>query len=87
MDVFKIILLGLLIFVITNVLVYFLSKDSKKRMTRFGILMLLLSPIVFYVTLEFAGKFDPGGFGAGIFGVFYGILFFINGIVYLFISA
>ncbi|WP_374721551.1 hypothetical protein [Peribacillus tepidiphilus] len=85
-DLLLIIFVGILLFVGTNTLIYFLARGNKRKMIFSGILMLILAPFVFYLTLEFVANFDKGGFGASIFALFNGILYFINGIVIIFIA-
>lgn len=82
-----ILIFGIVVFAGVNLLIYYLSKRNDKRKTKLGICMLILSPAVFYGTLQLAAIFDNGGFGAGIFALLYGVLFFINGIIILWISA
>lgn len=86
MDVFIIIIFGLLVFGVSNTVVYFFSRAHRKRMIISGILMLLLSPLVFYATLNFAALFDPGGFGSAIFALGYGYLYLLNGIIILIVQ-
>lgn len=86
MDVFIIILFGLLVFGVTNAIVYFFSRGHKLRMTISGVLMLLFSPLVFYATLNFVALFDSGGFGSAIFALGYGYLYLLNGIIILLVQ-
>lgn len=87
LDVILIIFFGVMIFAGANLIIYYISKGNEKRKTKLGVLMLILSPVVFYGTLQFSAIFDNGGFGAGIFALLYGVLFFINGVIVLWIST
>ena len=83
-DLFLIICLGILLFTGVNLFVYFFARGKTKRMVGTGIVMVLLSPLIFYTTLEFVGLFDKGsGFGAALFAIVYGGLFFLNAVVVL----
>lgn len=87
MDLFIIISLGILLFVVTNVFVFFFARGRTKRMIVTGLIILLLSPVIFYGTLEFVGMYDKGsGFGAALFALIYGGLYFLNGIVVISLS-
>ncbi|WP_332648468.1 hypothetical protein [Lysinibacillus sp. 54212] len=87
MDLFIIISLGILLFVVTNVFVFFFARGRTKRMIATGLIILLLSPLILYGSLEFTGMYDKGsGFGAALFALIYGGLYFLNGIVVISLS-
>ncbi|WP_042351422.1 hypothetical protein [Bacillus massiliigorillae] len=71
---------------ITNVLVFKISGDSKRKRIWSGIVVMLLSPIVFFVTFSSVIPFDSGGFGAAMIAMMYSFLFFINGIIVVLIG-
>lgn len=50
LDVILIIFFGVMIFAGANLIIYYISKGNEKRKTKLGVLMLILSPVVFYGT-------------------------------------
>ncbi|RRN73874.1 hypothetical protein EI200_04095 [Peribacillus simplex] len=87
MDLIIIFSFGIFIFATVNILTFFISKDNNNRKPKIGLSLLLISPVVFYITLEFVSLFDKGGFAASIFAFVYGFLFFVNGLILLWLSA
>lgn len=83
---------ALLLFIIllvlgaANVIAFKISKTNRKKRIRSGFVFLLLTPIIFFLTAVSISPFDPYGFGTGIISGLYAALFFINGIVVIFIG-
>ncbi len=55
------------------------SKNKKKRIWS-GVICILLTPAVFFLTGLSVSPFDPYGFGTGIIMMIYGAFFALNGI-------
>ncbi|MBB5180942.1 hypothetical protein HNQ44_002387 [Planomicrobium koreense] len=68
---------------LTNHLVFKFAGNNKKRRILSGITVILLAPVIYYLTFAAVAPFDPGGFGTVIVSFFYGILFFLNGLVWI----
>jgi hypothetical protein len=86
----KIEIIFLLIIVIalclTNFIAFKISGKNKKKRIWAGIIILLLTPLVFFVTGISISPFDPGGFGTGMLMVSYSFLFALNGIIVIIIG-
>ena len=78
-----IILLGL---GITNFIVFQFSGTKQKRIFA-GVIVLLLAPVVFFITFLSVAPFDPGGFGTGMISILYATLFILNGLVIIVIGV
>ena len=72
--------------VLINFLVFTFTRKSKKRRIWSGLVVILLTPIVFFVTMETLSPFDPGGFGAALLSILNTFLFFVNGIAIIIIG-
>jgi hypothetical protein len=68
---------------ISNFIAFKVSGGNGKKKVISGVLFILLSPIVFFITAISVSPFDPYGFGTGMISGIYAVLFFINGIVIL----
>jgi len=80
-------LIGIIITLgITNYIVFKFSGQYKNRRIGSGVVLLLITPIVFFVTMGVVSRFDSGGFGTGLFSVLNTFLFFVNGIVIIIIG-
>ncbi|MEK3886617.1 hypothetical protein [Bacillus sp. FSL K6-3431] len=62
------------------------GKNRKKRIW-VGLIILLLTPLVFFFTGISVSPFDLGGFGTGMLMVSYSFLFAINRIVIIIIGV
>ncbi|WP_409303927.1 hypothetical protein [Peribacillus sp. SCS-155] len=51
-----------------------------------GVIILLLTPLVFFLTGVSVSPFDPGGFGTGMLMVAYSFFFAVNGIIIIIIG-
>ncbi|WP_168413098.1 hypothetical protein [Bacillus salacetis] len=67
----------------TDALVFKLSGRSLKRRVISGIVLLLLTPVIFFLTAISISPFDEAGFGAGMIAVGYAIVYFINAVIVL----
>ena len=80
-------LIGIIVtLVLINFIVFTFTRKSKKRRIWSGLVVILLTPIVFFVTMEILSPFDPGGFGAAFISILNTFLFFVNGIVIIIIG-
>ena len=80
-------LIGIIVtIVLINFIVFKFTTKSKKRRIWSGLVVILLTPIVFFVTMETLSPFDPGGFGAALISMLNTFLFFVNGIVIIIIG-
>jgi hypothetical protein len=80
------ILIVILALGISNFVAFKVSGGNGKKKVISGVLFILLSPIVFFITAISISPFDPYGFGTGMISGIYAVLFFINGIVILMIG-
>lgn len=71
---------------LTNTAVFKLAGKHRGRRLWSGLILILLSPIVFFITIAAIGPFDSGGFGKGLFAVLYGSVFFMNGLIMIMIG-
>lgn len=71
---------------ISNFIALRVSGNSRKKRIWSGVIFLILTPIIFFITAISISPFDPYGFGTGIISGLYAILFFINGIIVIFIG-
>lgn len=71
---------------ITNYFVFKFSKKNKNRRIGSGIVLILITPLVFFVTMAIVSQVDSGGFGIGLFSVLNTFLFFVNGIAIIIIG-
>ena len=80
-------LIGIILtFVLINYIVFKFSRQNKNRRIWSGVVLILITPIVFFVTMEILSPFDPGGFGAALFSLLTTFLFFVNGITIIIIG-
>ena len=79
----EVLFLLVIIFVIwlTNHLVFKYAGKNKKRRILSGLAVMLLAPVIYYLTFGSIAPFDLGGFGTAIVSLLYGIFFFLNGLV------
>ncbi|MGN7478774.1 hypothetical protein ACTHOQ_13050 [Solibacillus silvestris] len=66
---------------LTNLIAFKISGKNKKKRIWAGIIILLLSPLVLFLTGIILSPFDPGGFGTGMWMLIYSVLFAVNGII------
>ncbi|MBD8034889.1 hypothetical protein [Solibacillus merdavium] len=71
---------------LTNLIAFKISGKNKKKRIWAGIIVLLLTPLVFFLTGISLSPFDPGGFGTGMMMVLYSFLFAVNGIIIIIIG-
>ncbi|OMC89027.1 hypothetical protein BK128_03590 [Viridibacillus sp. FSL H7-0596] len=71
---------------LSNFIAFKISGKNKKKRIWAGIIILLLTPLVFFITGISVSPFDPGGFGTGILMVSYSFLFAVNGIIIIIIG-
>jgi hypothetical protein len=76
----------LLLLGVANFIAFKISKTNRKNRVWSGVIFLILTPIIFFLTAVSISPFDPYGFGTGIISSLYAALFFINGIVKIFIG-
>ena len=76
----------ILVLGIANFIAFKISGKIKKRRIWVGVVIILITPIVFFVTMAIISQFDSGGFGMGLFSVLNTFLFFVNGIVIIIIG-
>ncbi|MBE5108420.1 hypothetical protein IGI01_25160 [Bacillus thuringiensis] len=87
MQVFIVLLFVIAMFSIINFLAISLSQHSFKRRIVAGFLFLLLTPIVFLITVSFASIFGNAVFGAGMLAFIIASVYILNGIVILISSS
>jgi hypothetical protein len=80
---FLIIVLAL---VIANIVAFKVSGRNKKRRIWSGIIFLILTPIIFFISAVSISPFDPYGFGTGIISGLYAFSFLVNGIIMVIIG-
>ncbi|MGM9923358.1 MAG: hypothetical protein ACI35R_03770 [Bacillus sp. (in: firmicutes)] len=80
-------LILILALALTNFIVFKLSGKSRKRRIWSGLAVILITPIVFFVSLASISPFDSGGFGTGLFSLLNTSVFFINGILIMIIGV
>ncbi|MER1956793.1 MAG: hypothetical protein ABS942_05395 [Solibacillus sp.] len=71
---------------LTNLIAFKISGKNKKKRIWAGIIVLLLSPLVLFLTGISLSPFDPGGFGTGMWMLIYSFLFAVNGIIIIIIG-
>lgn len=71
---------------LTNFIAFKISGKNKRKRIWAGLIILLLTPVVFGVTGISVSPFDPGGFGTGMFMVLFSFLFALNGIIIIIIG-
>lgn len=71
---------------LTNLIAFKISGKNKKKRMWAGIIVLLLSPLVLFLTGISLSPFDPGGFGTGMWMLIYSFLFAVNGIIIIIIG-
>jgi hypothetical protein len=76
----------LLILVLTNLIVFKLGRRDRVRRIVYGVIVILFTPLIFKVSLDIIGSFDPGGFASGAISIIYSSLFFINGFIIILIG-
>ncbi len=62
------------------------TGDNKKKRILAGVIVFLLAPVVFAVTLFTVGQFDEGGFATGLITVIYTTSFVVNGMIIIVIG-
>ena len=82
MEILFFLIIGLMLWLI-NHLVFKYSGNNKKRRILSGLAVMLFAPVIYYLTFAAVAPFDPGGFGTVIVSLLYGILFFLNGLVWI----
>ena len=83
----SIFLLGIIVMLgITNFIVFKFSRQNKNRRICSGVVLILVTPIVFFGTMAIVSPFDPGGFGTGLFCILNTFLFLVNGITIIIIG-
>ncbi|WP_062231874.1 hypothetical protein [Fictibacillus sp. FJAT-27399] len=76
----------LLILGLTNLIAFKVAGRNKKRRIISGVIVILITPLIFKISLDVIGSFDPGGFATGAITLIYSTLFFINGIIIILIG-
>ncbi len=76
----------LLVLGFANFITFKISKTNRKKRIWSGVIFIILTPIIFFATAVSISPFDPYGFGTGIISILYATVFFINGIVIIFIG-
>lgn len=71
----------LLILGLTNFIAFKVAGRNKKKRILSGIIVILITPLVFKISLDAISSFDPGGFATGAITLIYSCLFFMNGII------
>ena len=80
-------LIGIILtLVLINYIVFRFSKQNKKRRILLGLVLIIITPIVFFVSMGILSPLDPGGFGASMYSVLNTFLFFVNGITIIIIG-
>lgn len=82
MEILFFLIIGLVLW-LTNHVVFKFAGNNKKRRILSGLAVMLLAPVIYYLTFAAVAPFDPGGFGTVIVSLLYGILFFLNGLVWI----
>ncbi|WP_341357915.1 hypothetical protein [Rossellomorea sp. y25] len=75
---FFMIIMAILAF--TNFMVMKLAGKNKKKRIWYGVVCLLLTPVVFILTGLSVSPFDPSGFVTGMVMMIYGTFFALNAI-------
>ncbi|MCR6465124.1 hypothetical protein NXB04_20690 [Bacillus paranthracis] len=76
----------ILVLIILNVLVFFWAKVTRLIWRIAGVIFVISSPFVFFITMNVIGKKVGDGFAGGAAGFTFGTLLVINAII-LFIVA
>jgi hypothetical protein len=71
----------LLILGLANFIAFKIAGRDKKKRIISGIIVILITPLVFKISLDTISSFDPGGFATGAITLIYSCLFFMNGII------
>ncbi|WP_155894960.1 hypothetical protein [Bacillus sp. 123MFChir2] len=71
---------------ITNFIVFKIAERNKKKRIWSGIIVVLLTPIIFFSTGFVVSFFDPAGWGTAMLMISYSLLFAINGIMIIVIG-
>ena len=80
-------LIGIILtLVLINYIVFKFSRQNKNTRIWSGLVLILITPIVFFGTMGILSPFDPGGFGTGLYSVLNTFLFFVNGITIIIIG-
>jgi len=75
-----------LILGLTNFIAFKVAGRDKKRRIISGVIVILITPLIFKISLDVIGSFDPVGFATAAITLIYSTLFFINGIIIIFIG-
>lgn len=76
-----------IILILLNILVRKIAGYNKVRWLILGLItMIVLSPIVYQLTLNIIGNYSGDGIGASAAGLIFAVATFINGLVFLFIG-
>jgi hypothetical protein len=67
----------------TDVLVFKISGRTRKRRVISGLILLVLTPVIFFLTAVSISPFDEYGFGTGMISVAYAFIYFLNEVVVL----
>ncbi|MGV3466788.1 MAG: hypothetical protein ACO1OT_16050 [Heyndrickxia sp.] len=74
------------VLVMANFLTFKFSGTNRKRRIWSGVIFLILTPMIFYITALTINPFDPYGFGTGVFSVLYAFSFLVNGLILIFLG-
>ncbi|MGG3912921.1 hypothetical protein [Rossellomorea vietnamensis] len=77
---FLLVVIIMTILALTNIMVIKISGKNKKKRIWSGIICILLTPVVFFLTGLSVSPFDPYGFGTGMLMMIYGAFFALNGV-------
>ncbi|UXH45202.1 hypothetical protein [Rossellomorea vietnamensis] len=77
---FLLFLIMMIILALTNILVMKISGKNKKKRIWSGIICILITPVVFFLTGLSVSPLDPYGFGTGVLMIIYGAFFALNGV-------
>lgn len=81
-----ILLIFFIVLGITNLMAFKIAGKNKRKRIWAGIIVLLLTPLVFFITYASVSPFDPGGFATGMLMVFFSFLFVLNGTIIIVIG-
>ncbi|WP_280768064.1 hypothetical protein [Salipaludibacillus daqingensis] len=76
----------IIFFIVLNLIVIKIAGEYRKGRVIAGIIVLLISPVIFYSSLFIGAQFDDGGFGTGIITLFFTTLVVLNGSIILFVG-
>jgi hypothetical protein len=79
----EILLIGIILVILglTNFIAFKVAGGDRKKRILSGIIVILITPLVFKISLDAISSFDPGGFATGSITLIYSCLFFISGII------